>query len=185
MALRAEVQRVPLSWAKEYVMRTGYSLDRDGHLDLGSCYQGLTCDMLRASRLSKEYYDDNLLDLVAWDGLPVTNMQYESTWLHLVSKHGKSRGQFNPLVNLDLNRVVRLPVLKATVEGKVRANVYLQRQRGREDKVQVVTSGIDQDYVVILGVTKKGYILRTAYPSDKKYSCKISERGELVDKIRP
>lgn len=156
MAFRAEVQRVPLSWTKEYVMRTGYSLDRDGHLDLGPCYQGLTCDMLRASHLSREYYDDNLLDLVAWDGSPVTNMQYESTWLHLVSKHGKSREQFNPLVNLDLNRVVRLPVLKATVEGRVSANVYLQRQRGREDKVQVVASGIDQDYVVILGVTKKG-----------------------------
>lgn len=108
-------------------MRTGYSLDRDGHLDLGPCYQGLTCDMLRASHLSREYYDDNLLDLVAWDGSPVTNMQYESTWLHLVSKHGKSREQFNPLVNLDLNRVVRLPVLKATVEGRVSANVYLQR----------------------------------------------------------
>ena len=147
--------------------------------------QGLTCDMLRASHLSREYYDDNLLDLVAWDGSPVTNMQYESTWLHLVSKHGKSREQFNPLVNLDLNRVVRLPVLKATVEGRVPANVYLQRQRGREDKVQVVASGIDQDYVVILGVTKKGYVLRTAYPGDKKYSCKISERGELVEKIRP
>lgn len=166
-------------------MRAGYSLDRDGHLDLGPCYRGLACDMILASRISREYYDGELLDLVTWDGRPVTNMGYESTWLHLVSKHGKSREQFNPLTNLDLNRVVRLPVLKATVEGRMPAEVYLQRQKGREDKVQVVVSGIDRDYVVVLGSVAKGYVLRTAYPGDEKYTGKIRARGELLGRIGP
>lgn len=162
-----------------------YSIDSDGHLDLSQCFHGLTCDMMLASKISRSYYESQLLNLVAWDSTPVTNMRYDSTWMHLVSKHGKSREQFNPILNLDLNRVVRLPVLKATVEGRLMADVYLQRQRGREDRLQVLVSGIDKDYVVVLGSVANGYVLRSAYLGDEKYTEKIRARGELIERIEP
>lgn len=162
-----------------------YSIDADGHLDLSPCYHGFGCDMMLASQISHEYFFSELQDLVAWDGTPVKGLNHEGTWVKLVAKHLARRKPFNPINDLDLNRVVRLPVLKRTVEGRIAADVFKQTYKKDTSAIQVVISGPDCDYVVVLGVIKGFYVLRSAYLGDAAYTRKIRERGGMIDKIRP
>lgn len=162
-----------------------YRVDSSWHLDLSPCYRGLGCDLIMAAGISLEYFKSEMQGLTAWDGTEIRGLEYEGTWEKLVSKHKMRTRPFNPLVSLDLNRVIRLPLLKAVVTGMVEANVYHSCYKGKESAVQVVVSGIDKDYVVVLGMVKDYYVLRSAYPGDESYSEKIARRGELVDMIRP
>lgn len=163
-----------------------YSIDANGHLDLSPCYQGLRCDYLKASEISHEFFFAEMQGLVAWDGTRITGTNHEGTWVKLVAKHNAPRKPFNPLVNLDLNRVVRLPVLKETLLGHMPTDVFSQqREKAAPDTLQLVVSGIDKDYVVVLGRVKGSYVLRSAYPGDQKYSEKVRARSTLIERIRP
>lgn len=162
-----------------------YHVDRNWHLDLSPCYRGMSCDLIMAASISLEYYKSEMQGLTAWNGTAIRGLEYDGTWEKLVSKHKTRTKPFNPLVSLDLNRVIRLPLLKAVVTGMVEANVYRNCYKGKESAVQVVVSGIDRDYVVVLGMVKDYYVLRSAYPGDESYSEKIAKRGELIDMIRP
>lgn len=46
-------------------------------------------------------------------------------------------------------------------------------------------SGIDENYVVVLGRARQTYVLRSAYMGDEGYTRKIVERGSLMKEIRP
>lgn len=140
--------------------------------------------MLRASQISKSYFFSEMQGLVAWDGTRINGLNHEGTWEKLVSKHKGRTKPFNPLKSLDLNRVVRLPLLKAVVTGFVDADVYHSCYNGKESAIQAVVSGIDRDYVVVLGKVKGCYVLRSAYLGDETNTEKIRRRGELIDRIR-
>ena len=101
-----------------------YQIDSNGHLDLSTCYMRNGYDMFGVERVAREYYFAELLNLRAWDGRPVRGMNSERKYLHLVCRHGRDAGPLNQLMDLDLKRIVALPVLKAVVEGRVRADVY-------------------------------------------------------------
>lgn len=161
-----------------------YSVDENWHIDLSPCYQGFGCDLIMAKDISFEYCKSEMQSLVAWDGTPIKGLEHEGTWEKLVSKHKTRTNPFNPLMSLDLNRVVRLPLLKAVVTGMVNADVYQSQYKGKKSMIQIVVSGIDENYVVVLGAIKDGYVIRSAYPSDERYSRKIALRGTLVDRIR-
>lgn len=162
-----------------------YSIDCNGYLDLSPCYKGMGCDMMLASEISHEYFFSELQGLVAWDGVPIKGMEYEGTWVKLVARHKARRKPFNPVCDLDLNRVVRLPVLRRALTGMESVDVYRQSYKGDESAIQVLVSGADKDYVVVLGIVKGFYVMRSAYLGDDGTTRKIIERGRLVDRIRP
>lgn len=66
-------------------------------------------------------------------------------------------------------------------------DVYRQvNRRGNIDSVEVVVTGPDQDYVVVLGCFPGHYVLRFAYPAGSSYvRGKVMRDGELVERIRP
>lgn len=166
------------------VVVMAYSIDSDGHLDLSPCYRGLNCDKMMARDIAREYFFSQMQDLTAWDGTIIKGLEHEGTFVKLVAKHRSIRKPFNPICDLDINRVVRLPVLKATVTGCVDADVYEQTYMKQTSAIQVVVSGVDADYVVVLGKVKGFYVLRSAYLGDEGYTKKVRERGILIDKIR-
>ncbi|EMZ42670.1 hypothetical protein HMPREF1091_00228 [Atopobium minutum 10063974] len=163
-----------------------YSIDASGYLDLSKCYKGLGCDLFLASSLSKEFYFSELQNLIAWDGTHIINLQYESTWWHLVSRHEMGREKMNPLTHLDLERVKRLPLLKQVLLGNVAADVYKQtNKKGKIDVVQLVIDPKNENYLVLLGLVGNEYIIRSAYPSDSNYVNKVKKRSVFTSKIRP
>ena len=166
-------------------MRMAYAIDCNGHLDLSPCYRGMGCDMMLASEISHEYFFSELQGLIAWDGVPIKGLEYEGTWVKLVARHKARRKPFNPVCDLDLNRVVRLPVLKRALTGMEHADVYRQNYKGDESAIQVLVSGADRDYVVVLGIVKGFYVVRSAYLGDEGTTRKIVERGRLVGQIGP
>lgn len=161
-------------------------VDADGRLDISSCSTGMLYDMFKVMDVSHRYYFSELQDLVAWDGLPIIGMNSEDKWRHLICKHSKDRPPINPLVDIDLGRVVRLPVIKRVVTGKLDINVYRQQNRkGGVDVVQVVVSGIEEDYLVSLGTFGNHYVLRSAYPAGRRYiQNKVIPNGELIGRLR-
>lgn len=161
-----------------------YRVDEDMHLDLSECYRGFNCDLILAADISKEYYFAEMQGMVAWDGTRIKGLEHVGTWEKLVSKHRGRTKPFNPLQSLDLNRVVRLPLLKAVVTGQVDADVYRNTYKGKDSVIQAVISGLERDYVVVLGVVKGSYVLRTAYPGDEGTTRKIMDRGTLIERIR-
>ena len=161
-----------------------YRVDEDMHLDLSECYRGFNCDLILAADISKEYYFAEMQGMVAWDGTRINGLEHVGTWEKLVSKHRGRTKPFNPLQSLDLNRVVRLPLLKAVVTGQVDADVYRNTYKGKDSVIQAVISGLERDYVVVLGVVKGFYVLRTAYPGDEGTTRKIMDRGTLIERIR-
>lgn len=163
-----------------------YSLDSDGHLDLSPCFMGFGCDKMLAAEISREYFFSEMQGLVAWDGTRIAGLEHEGTWVKLVAKHKARRKPFNPVCDLDLERVKRLPVLKMAVTGGLAVDVYAQcRDGGQSDAIQVVVSGIDENYVVVLGRVRQTYVLRSAYMGDEGYTRKIVARGSLMKEIRP
>lgn len=161
-----------------------YRVDDDMHLDLSECYRGFNCDLLLAADISREYYFAEMQGMIAWDGTRISGLEHVGTWEKLVSKHRGRTRPFNPLQSLDLNRAVRLPVLKAVVTGRVDADVYRNTFKGKDSVIQAVVSGVEKDYVVVLGVIKGSYVLRTAYPGDEGTTHKIRDRGTLIERIR-
>lgn len=161
-----------------------YRITGDGHLDLSECYRGFNCDLMRAAEISKGYFFAEMQGLIAWDGTRVSGLEHEGTWEKLVSKHKGRTRPFNPLKSLDLNRVVRLPLLKAVITGKVDADVYRSVYKGNESVIQAVVADAEKDYVVVLGAVKGCYVIRSAYPGDEDYTMKIRRRGKLIDRIR-
>ena len=100
-------------------------------------------------------------------------------------KHNQCDGTLNPLSDLDLKRIECLPLLKAVVEGRVRADVYKQPTRNGEDKIEIVVDGPDVDYMVVLGCVKGYYIIRSAYPAGSRYVNRVKERSVLAEQIIP
>lgn len=161
-----------------------YSVNNDLHLDLSACYRGFNCDLILAANISKEYYFAEMQELVAWDGTPINGLEYEGTWEKLVSKHKGRKKPFNPLVYLDLNRAVRLPLLKAVITGHVDADVYHSTYEGQESVIQTVVSSAEKNYVVVLGMVNGLYVIRSAYPGDERTTEKIRRRDDLIKRIR-
>lgn len=161
-----------------------YAFDNNGCLDLSGCLLKFDYDKFAVERIAREYYFAELTHLIAWDGTPIKGMQHEQQYRHMVCKHGKSRGDFNILMNLDVKRAARLPIFKLAVTGKLDVDVYRQVDRKKEDKVEVVVRGPHQDYVVALGCVKNAYIVHSAYPADWTYVEKIKDTGELIEEIR-
>lgn len=142
-------------------------------------------DMFEVEKVAREYYFAELLDLRAWDGKAVRGMNSERKYLHLVCKHGRDSGALNRLMNLDLKRIIALPVLKAVVEGRVRADVYRQTTRTGEDKLEIVVDGPDANYIVVLGCFSDHYIVRSAYPGGDIYPNRVKQRATLIHSIIP
>lgn len=163
----------------------GYSLTDKGHLDLSSCFMHMSYDMFAVCNLSYEYYFSEMTDLVAWDGLPVTGMRSENKWRHLVCKHKRDRLPFNAISDLDLKRIELLPLAKEVIAGRRDIDIYEQQKRGKTDKIQIIISGADINYLVCLGYFGDYYILRSAYPAGQRYiSDKVIKQGHLVEEIR-
>ncbi|MBD9104559.1 MAG: hypothetical protein EGQ03_04740 [Collinsella aerofaciens] len=161
-----------------------YSIDGNGHLDLSPCYRGLGCDMMLAAEISHQFFFAELQNLVAWDGLPVRGMGSEAKWRHLVCKHGKDGLPMNPLTDLELERVKRLPVLKEVVGGRLPIDLYAQyNRRGTVDKVELVVDGPEADYLVSLGFFETYYVLRSAYHAGASYARRVRERGTYCGSI--
>lgn len=161
-----------------------YLFDRDGHLDLSSCYRGLGCDMMLASQISREYYFAELQNLVAWDGLEIRGMRSEAKWRHPVCKHGHDGLPMNPILDLEIERVKRLPLIRPVVSGLVPVDIIAQKNRkGGVDRVELVVGGQDEDYLVSLGFFGDHYVLRSAFPAGRKYAKRVRERGELYLQI--
>lgn len=161
-------------------------IDAKGHLDLSSCSTGMHYDMFKVMNLSHQYYFSHLQNLVAWDGLPIIGMDSEKKWHHLICKHGKDKSSINPIIDIDLDRVMRLPVIKRVVTGQLDIDIYKQvNRKGNVDKVQVVVSGIEQDYLVSLGFFGDHYVLRSAYHAGSRYiHGKVIPSGELICQLR-
>lgn len=163
-----------------------YSLDQNGHLDLAPCLLKTHYDMFKVRDISREYYETEMLDLVAWNNLPLRGMKSEAKWLHLICKHGRDRGPLNPLEDIELSRVETLPIAKLVITGKLDVDVYQQVNRKNGiDNLEVVCSGLDTDYLVVLGKFEDHYVLRSAYPAGSKYiQNKVIPRGRLIERIR-
>lgn len=165
-------------------MGMAYAIDCEGHLDLSPCYKGMGCDMMLASEISHEYFFAELQDLVAWDGLPIRGMGTEAKWRHLVCGHGKDGLPMNPMTDLELERVRRLPVLKGVVRGEFPVDLYMQcNRKGIVDKVELVVDGPEVDYLVSLGFLETHYIVRSAYPAGARYAKRVRERGTYCGSI--
>lgn len=162
-----------------------YQLNKDGHLDLTTCFMKHGYDMFKVEQIARNYYFAELVELTAWDGMRVHGMNDERKFLHLVCKHGHDGGQLNQLLDLDLRRIELLPVLKAVVEGKVRADVYKQSTRTGVDKVEIVVGDKDKNYIVVLGCFEGYYVIRSAYPGGDHYPTKVKERATLIHSIIP
>lgn len=161
-----------------------YSIDRNGHLDLSPCYMGMGCDMMLASDISHEFYFAELQGLIAWDGLPVHGMGSEAKWRHLVCKHGKDDLPMNPITDLELDRVKRLPILKEVVRGNLPVDLYTEYTRkGTIDKIELVAEGPEVDYLVSLGFFDTYYVLRSAYPAGESYARRVRERAAYCGSI--
>ena len=162
-----------------------YTFDETGCLDLSGCMLRFDYDKFAVEEIAREYYYAELTSLVAWDGTPIKGMQHENQYRHMVCKHGRGRGDFNILMDLDVKRVARLPILKQAVTGMLDVDVYRQTEKNKNDKVEVVVHGPHQDYVVALGCRRGCYIVHSAYPADETYVEKIRRTGELIEEIRP
>ena len=164
----------------------GYRIDEHGHLDLSSCYMQSRYDMYRVMDVSHEYFFTELQNLVAWDGVPIVGMASEDKWRHLICKHGHDRRDMNPLVDIELERVRLLPLIKKTVSGLGDIDIYRQtNKKGGADKIEIVVSGSDADYLVCLGCLGGHYVLRSAYHAGYRYiRDKVIPRGTLLESIR-
>ncbi len=164
-----------------------YSFDSNGHLDLSQCFMNTHYDMFKVRDTAREYYYSEMQDLVAWDGLPLRGMEHEAKWLHLICKHGHdNRKPLNPLTDIELSRVKTLPIAKLVITGKLDIDVYQQiNKKKNTDNLEVVCSGFDTNYLVVLGKFDGYYILRSAYPADSKYiRNKVIPRSTLIEQIR-
>lgn len=163
-----------------------WSIDSLGRLDLSNCMLKFVHDMFAVERLAREYYFEELTNLVSWDGKEVRGMEKERQYLHLVCKHGHAEPPLNVLMDIDTERVSRLPILKAAVTGKLPVRVFQQVRKNKQiDKIEVVVEGRDVDYVVILGCVKDYYVIRSAYPADETYISKVANSGVLIETIEP
>lgn len=162
-----------------------YGIDGAGHLDLTPCFMHSGYDMLAVEGIARAYYFAELIRLHAWDGTRVRGMDSERKFRHLVCKHGRDGGILNPLVDLDLKRIGLLPRLKEVVEGRTRADVYAQTSRRGTDKIEIVTSGVDANYMVVLGCVKGSYIVRSAYPAARRYLERVMRTSAFVESILP
>ncbi len=162
-----------------------YGLDQIGHLDLTPCFMKHGYDWFAVERLAREYYFSELINLQAWDGITIRGMNDERKFLHLICKHGHDSGPVNQLMDLDIKRIAALPVLKAVVEGRVRADVYRQTTRTGEDKIEIVVDGPDTNYIVVLGCVRNYYIIRSAYPGGDIYPERVKRRSNFVQSIIP
>ncbi|WP_172136093.1 hypothetical protein [Adlercreutzia sp. ZJ473] len=141
--------------------------------------------MFAVEKLAREYYFEEIVDLTAWDGTAIEGMDSENEFLHLACKHGRGKPPLNALMDIDVERVRRLPILKAAVTGKLNADVYRQVRKNKTvDKVEIIVNGEDADYIVVLGCVKDHYVVRSAYPADETYVTKVKKTGELVERIR-
>lgn len=160
-------------------------IDGIGHLDLSSCFQAMHYDMLKVEQAARLYFFTELQNLTAWDGTPIKGMNTERKFLHLACKHGKDNPPLNPLLDLDIERIKRLPTLKRTLLGEEDIDIYRQiNKRGKEDKLEPVVSGEDRNYIVVLGVLNGFYIVRSAYPAGNSYAEKTKRRSKLIGCIR-
>lgn len=163
-----------------------YWIDKYGHLDLSSCYMRMGYDMFKVMNVSHEYYFAELQNLVAWDGLPIRGMNSEAKWRHLICKHGHDGPEINPIRDIELERVKLLPLIKKTISGLGDIDIYWQtNKKGNTDKIEIVVSGSDADYLVSLGYFDDHYVLRSAYHAGDAYiRKKVIPRGTLVKRIR-
>lgn len=162
-----------------------FQLDQNGHLDLAQCFMKRDYDMFKVEQVARDYYFTELTELTAWDGVKVLGMNSERKFLHLICKHGHDSGPLNQLLDLDIKRIELLPVLKAVVEGKIRADVYRQATRTGIDKIEIVVGGLDENYIVVLGSFQDHYVIRSAYPGGDLYPAKIKKRAVLIHSITP
>lgn len=164
-----------------------YSLDSNGHLDLSPCLLRMRYDMFKVRDVSHEFYYAEMQNLVAWNGLPLRGMASEAKWLHLICKHNHDRGPLNPLTDIELSRVETLPIAKLAITGRLEVDVYQQTNRKKGiDNLEVVCSGLDTNYLVVLGKFADHYVLRSAYPAGSKYiNDKVIPRSTLIERFRP
>lgn len=162
-----------------------FSIDANGHLDFSQCFMKRCYDMHAISEMTHEYHFSELCHLHAWDGTRIMQMEHERKWRHLVCKHGKDKGPFNPLLDIEIERARRLPVLKEVIQGNKEIDIYAQSNKsGGIDKIEMVVSGIDEDYMVVLGCLNGGYVVRSAYPAGHHYIQKVIQRSNLIDQIK-
>ncbi len=155
----------------------GFDVDENGLLDLSSCYSSIHCDPFKALSIAQCYYFSQMTGIAAWDGTPIAGLANAEMFNHLVCKHGKhKRGNpINPLIDLDIDRIRRLPLISRAVSGSLGGVVYFD---GKRDSVLVVVDVDDFDnYVVALQTVGRTYRIKSAYPTKSSYVEKIKRRS--------
>ena len=163
-----------------------WSLNSDGHLDLSGCYLSRGYDWFSVEGVAREYYFSEMAGLVAWDGREVFGLLDERRLCHLICRHGRGELPLNPLMDIDINRVERLPIMRGAIRGELPVDLYRQTERKKEDIIEVVVGAMDKNYVVVLALIDGRYRVRTAYPADERYvTGKVMRDGEHIGSISP
>lgn len=166
-------------------MAMEYSIDQDGHLDLSRYFLGFGYDMFQVRDVSHDYFFAELTRPLYWNGLPVIGLNSEAKWRHLICVHGRDGLPLNPIMDIELERVKRLPLIPKVLDRRIDLDIFRQtNRRGKEDSISVVATGPDINYLVTLGALPGKYIFRSAYPAGSKYVGKIWDRVNRPEKYR-
>lgn len=166
-------------------MIMGYTIDQCGHLDLSRYYLRFGYGMFQVRDVSHDYFFTELTRPMSWNGLPVIGLNSEAKWRHLICVHGCDGLPMNPITDIELERVKRLPLIPKVLGKQFDLDVFRQvNKRGKEDSISVIASGPDANYLVSLGALPGKYVFRSAYPAGSKYVDKIWDRVNRPEKYR-
>ena len=166
-------------------MAMRYSIDQSGYLDLSRYFLSFSYDMFQIRDTSHDYYFAELTKPLYWNGLPVIGLNSEAKWRHLICVHGRDGLPLNPITDIEIERVKRLPLIPRVIERQLDLDIFRQKNKqGKEDSVSVIASGPDINYLVSLGTLPGKYVFRSAYPAGRKYVEKIWDRVNRPEKYR-
>ena len=95
--------------------------------------------------------------------------------------HCVSEGAFEPNRTPDLRRCERVPWIRPIVEHEQDATVEVwQHRKNRDERLYL---WLNEEYLVVLGIRHKHFMLITAFPTDREHTRK-KLRNER-DKTRP
>ena len=97
-------------------MAMEYSIDLDGHLDLSRYVLGFGDDMFQVRDVSHDYFLAELTRPLYCNGLPVIGLNSEAKWRHLICVHGRDGLPLNPITDIELERVQRLPLIPKVLD---------------------------------------------------------------------
>lgn len=110
-------------------MAMEYSIDQNGYLDLSRYFLSFGYDMFQVRDVSHDYFFAELTRPLYWNGLPVIGLNSEAKWRHLICGHGRDGLPLNPITDIELERVKRLPLIPKVLDRQIDLDIFRQTNK--------------------------------------------------------